>query len=102
MVHPTARTNKQATRYQRDCKAWKEILGELSSYGSQITNAATGPRNLVTRFKKTERWARVAQVFSSLEPMVATELSGPGPRAPTTRLRLYALAFPSSVDPLRR
>src|SRR5215204_6451328 len=69
-VHPTARITTQATWYHSDCRAWKHTLGERSLYINQITSTATGPRKPVKRFKKTERWARTDQVFSSLGPMV--------------------------------
>src|SRR5918997_5051053 len=82
MVHPMASITSHATWYHRDCSAWKEIFGDLSLYISQITSAATGPRKPVTRFKKTERWARADQLFSSLEPRVVVETPGPEPPLP--------------------
>src|SRR5215203_2521096 len=80
-VQPTARITIHATWYHIDCRAWKEILGDRSLYISQITSAATGPRKPVTRFRKTERWARTDQVFSSFG-LVAVIMVSPGPDAP--------------------
>src|ERR687894_1404316 len=76
MVHPTTRITIQATWYQRDCRAWKATRGERSLYISQITNAPTGPRKPVKRFRKTERCASADQVSSSLDPIVVVP---PGP-----------------------
>src|SRR5215204_5796819 len=81
-VHPPARIITQATWYHSDCRAWKETLGERSLYMSQITRAATGPRKPVTRFRKTERWARTDQVFSSLGFMVVVLRLPPDPPLP--------------------
>src|ERR671921_1459593 len=81
-VQPTARITSQATWYHTDCRAWKETLGERSLYTSQITRAATGPRKPVKRFRKTERWARTDQVFSSLGFMVEVLRVPPGPDQP--------------------
>src|SRR5215211_6235315 len=81
-VHPTARITAHATWYHSDCRAWKETLGDLSLYMSQITSAATDPRKPVTRFRKTERWARTDQVFSSLGFIVVVLRVPPGPNPP--------------------
>src|SRR3712207_6174316 len=81
-THPTVKITIQATWYQRDWRAWKETLGERSLYISQITSAPTGPRKPVRRFKKTERWARIDQVFSSFGPGVKVLLPGPEPPDP--------------------
>src|SRR5215217_4216715 len=81
-VQPTARITTQTTWYHIDCRAWKEILGDRSLYINQITSAATGPRKPVTRFRKTERWARTDQVFSSFGFMVVVLRVPPGPDPP--------------------
>src|SRR5215212_162976 len=81
-VHPTARITIQATWYQSDCRAWKEILGERSLYISQITSAATGPKKPVKRFRNTERWARTDQVFSSFGLIVVVRGPPPVPDPP--------------------
>src|SRR5215203_4813911 len=83
-VHPTARIITQATWYHSDCRAWKETLGERSLYTSQITRAATGPRKPVKRFRKTERWARTDQVFSSLGLTVVVRRLPLGPGSPVS------------------
>src|SRR5829696_3674664 len=80
-VHPIARITIQATWYHKDCRAWKEILGDCSLYISQITSAPIGPRKPVMRFRNTERWARTDQVLSSLG-LVAVAVPLPGPEPP--------------------
>src|SRR5918999_5135866 len=81
-IHPTARITIQATWYHSDCRAWNDTLGERSLYINQITSAATGPSRPVKRFRKTERWARTDQVFSSLGFMVVVLRVPPCPDPP--------------------